>query len=39
MDGKLITVRLWVKEAADKTAGQNVSEPTGGTVLIDDPPG
>ena len=33
-DGNLITVRLWVKEAADKIAGQNASEPTGGTVLL-----
>jgi hypothetical protein len=29
-DGKFIIVRLWVKEAADKSTGQNASELTVG---------
>ncbi len=29
-DGKSIIVRLWVKEAADKSTGQNASELTVG---------
>ncbi len=29
-DGKLIIARLWVKEATDKSTGQNASELNGG---------